>query len=534
MAAYAALAIYLTRGVTLFVDGIQLFLQNRGFDPAVLLAPLNEHLVLIERSVYAADFALFGANFAVIRLIEAAGTLLAAALLYVYMRRRIGSLAALALAILLLFLGSAWEATLLPEGMTNVYAASGGLGAFLALDRRDRAGDAVAFSIACWTLGLAFAIGAAARIALEPGRLRRVWVVAIPLALYGAWLVWLHTTTLPHNLPSGQRITTSNALLIPNFIADEAGAVAGAITGLNHDFTQANPGLAVFSTNLAYGIPIAAIAAAALVFRLRRGPVHPTLWAALAALLSFWLLLALGLGLGRNPTTVRYVYPGAVLVLIVGAEALRGVRLGRGIVVAIAVAAPLALLTNLYRLREGGNYLRNYSLNQRAALTAVEIARSHLEPGFAITYGFNSVSPIPARQYLVAVDRSGSPAYTPSELAAQPESVRETADSTLVSALGLRLRPYAPGVRATHCRRFAPSPARQPLFAARPPRILLRAHAPAAVSVGRFADQPTVSLGSTPADKLTALSIPRDALRTPWFVAASANGQPVTVCEPSR
>ena len=71
------------------------------------------------------------------------------------------------------------------------------------------------------------------------------------------------------------------------------------------------------------------------------------------------------------------------------------------------------------------------------------------------------------------------------------------------------------------------------MFAARPPGILLRARAAAPVTVGRFADQPTVRVGSTSAERLVALPIPRDALHAPWYVAV-ANGRPVTVCEPLR
>jgi hypothetical protein len=536
MVVYAVLAMYLTRGVTLFVDGIQLFLQNRGFDPAVLLAPLNGHLVLMERSVYAADFGLFGANFVVIRLIETAGTLAAAGLVFVYVRRRVGSLVALPLALLALFLGSAWEAILLPEGMTNVYAAAAGLGAFLALDRRDLRGDSIASlllvaSIASWSLGLAFAVGAATRIILEPRWRRRIWVAVVPFALYGAWLAWVHATTLPQNVPVGQSVTVSNALLIPNFVADEAGAVAGALTGLNYDFTGANASLAVFSTELRYGIPIAAIAATALVFRLRRGRVHPALWAGLAALLSFWAILALGFGLGRNPTTVRYVYPGAVLVLVVAAEALAGIRPSRAVIIALAIVAVLALGANLRRLSDGASFLRGYSTRQRAQLTALEVARPHLRPGFAVQEAFLAIK---ARPYLAAVDRNGSPAFTPSELAAQPEGIREAADTTLASAIGLGLGRPAPGLRPGNCQRFASSPTRALLFAARPPGILIRADVPTAVSVSRFADQPTVSLGSTPAGKPSTLRIPRDALRAPWYVGVSANGHPVTVCESLR
>src|SRR5204863_490303 len=76
-------------------------------------------------------------------------------------------------AILVLFLGSAWEVTIVQDVMTNVFCAAAGLGAFLALERGDRRGDVAAClllvaAIACWTLGVAFAIGAVVIVLLQP------------------------------------------------------------------------------------------------------------------------------------------------------------------------------------------------------------------------------------------------------------------------------------------------------------------------------------------------------------------------------
>jgi hypothetical protein len=537
MAGYAALAMYLTRGVTLFVDGEQLFVQNRGLDPVVLFAPLNGHLVLMERSVYAAGFALFPGDYVVFRVVEIAGVLLAVGLLFVYMRRRIGSLGALPLALLVLFLGSAWEVTIVPDVMTNTYSAAAGIGALLALDRRDRRGDLLACallvtSVACWTLGVAFVIGAATRIALEPRPRRRVWVAALPLALYAAWLAWVHLATLPDHIEVGQNVTFSRLLLIPNLVADEAAAVVNSLVGLNYDFSQANP-LAPFATDLGFGIPLAALAAAVLGYRLFRGRTRPALWCGIVAMLGFWVLLAIGFGIGRSPTTVRYVYPGAILVLVVAAETLRGLRISGAVALALAAGCVFALGTNLYRLRQGGMFLRDYATNQRAELSAIEIARARVRSGFTVPTQFLSWQ---AGPYLEAVARNGSPAYTPAELSRQPEAVREAADSTLVKALRLNLRtpPHPHGVPQGHCRRFAPSPSGGALFTARPPGILVGAQAAAAISVGRFADQPAVSLGSTRGGKLSVLPIPRDAGRAPWQVAARANGRPVKVCGLSR
>src|SRR5438876_9405794 len=115
MVTYTVLALWLIRGTTLFVDGVNLFINNRGLDAGALFAPLNGHLVLMERSASAAGFALFGAGSIVFRLIEVAGAILAVGVLFELLRRRLGGATALAGALLILFLGTAWEVTIVPD-----------------------------------------------------------------------------------------------------------------------------------------------------------------------------------------------------------------------------------------------------------------------------------------------------------------------------------------------------------------------------------------------------------------------------------
>jgi hypothetical protein len=73
MAVYAAVELWLTRGTTLFADGVDLFVNNRGLDPGALLRPLNGHLILMERGVYAVGLPLFDTHFLVYRLVEIVG-----------------------------------------------------------------------------------------------------------------------------------------------------------------------------------------------------------------------------------------------------------------------------------------------------------------------------------------------------------------------------------------------------------------------------------------------------------------------------
>ena len=173
MAVYAALALWITRGTTLFVDEKTIFVEDRGLHPSGLLAPLNGHLVLVQRLLYALNFKLFGASFALPRLVEVAGAMLVVGLVFVLAKERIGAVAALAPALLLLFFGSAWELNFVVSGIGNVYAVAAGLGALLALERRDPRRDVLAcallvVAVASFTSGLAFAVGALVLILLGP------------------------------------------------------------------------------------------------------------------------------------------------------------------------------------------------------------------------------------------------------------------------------------------------------------------------------------------------------------------------------
>jgi len=73
MAIFAFLAMYLTRGTTVFLDEGNLFSVSRGYDLTSLLSPLNGHFVFMVRLLYATVFKLWNADFVVLRLADVAG-----------------------------------------------------------------------------------------------------------------------------------------------------------------------------------------------------------------------------------------------------------------------------------------------------------------------------------------------------------------------------------------------------------------------------------------------------------------------------
>jgi hypothetical protein len=535
MAAYGALALWITRGTTLFIDEVNTFTGDRGFDLDALLAPLNGHFVLSQRLIFATDFKVFGANFLVLRLVEVGGAALAVGLFFELARRRIGGAAALAPAVLLLFLGSAWELNFVVSGIGNVYAVVAGLGAFLALERQDRRGDVLAcallvVAIASFTLGLAFVVGAAVLVVLQGRSWRRLWIAAVPLALYAAWLIWIRAVYVPDH-GEIQNFHIWNVLLIPNFLANEASTVAGALAGLNYNF-QPRDILWLFGTDSLYGPLLAALATAALVIRLRRGPRPPALWALIAVLVAFWVSLAMGYdaSIGRTPTTVRYVYAGAFMVLLVGAEAARGLRFRRGALVLLYAITALALGANLARLRDATHFYRSFATSLRAQLTAVDLARGRVDPTFVVQPPAVFSAPVKAGPYLAAAERAGSPGYSPAELTHQDEGTRATADRVLVEALRIAVAPARPHESVRNCRHLS-GPGSALIVRVKPPGVRLGPSTAGVLALGRFATVAAVPVGSLQARRVVDLRIPADRSKRPWRAVVTPAPASLVVCD---
>ena len=535
VAAYIALALWLTRGTTFYVDEVNFFESSHGWEPKELLAPVNGHLLAVPRAIYAASFRLFGASYVPLRVIEAAGVALVAVLFFALAKPRIGGAAALAPTLVLLFFGTSWEITLSPLGIPNVYSLAAGLGALLALERGGRHGDLGAcvlllVAAGSYSVGLAFVAAAAVFVLLQPDRWRRVWVFLIPLALYGAW--WLAKPSLETPL-SGLKlgVQLSNLPQVPEFVANSAAAVAVAVTGLNYD-SSANTSFVPGNADPIWGPILAAIAAIALVARLRRGRVPPSLSAGIVLLLTLWTSFALvAFTFGRTPEQARYMYPGAVAALIVAVEATRGIRLSRRAVLALFGVAAVSLAFNIAHFFQGGAWLRSYSPSARAQFTAVELAHDSVDPAFVPSGGVSFLLGVEAGPYLAAVDRIGSPAFTPAELQGQSETVRQSADSTLAAALGVNLAPIAAGVKGHDCSRVGvASNAAEVSFSVHPPGALLRSPIAGEVAVGRFATGAPVPTGSLAAHQRAVLSIPADRFSGPWHATVTPAQSPVTVC----
>ena len=113
--ASAALLLALTSGFTFFQDTWEFLINRREFTVDALLKPHNEHIVVIPVAIELVLLRLFGMSSALPEYLLLIAALLASAtLLFVYVRRRLGPWAALIAAVLLLFLGPAWQDILWP------------------------------------------------------------------------------------------------------------------------------------------------------------------------------------------------------------------------------------------------------------------------------------------------------------------------------------------------------------------------------------------------------------------------------------
>jgi hypothetical protein len=531
MLAAAALILYLNRGTTFYADELSRVLAGPSFDFRYVIEPHAGHLTATSNLVVQGMLRVFGPDYAAFRVLAIIPMLLSAGLLYALAKPRIGALPALAPAFVLLFFGSAWELVVVPFGFGVILGTALGLASLLVLERQDRAGDIGASTFLClsvvtFSVGLAFVVGVAISVLLRPDRLRRAWIFLIPLGLYVAWWLWALTAAGS----SGEDLKAANVLLVPSFVVDSFAAVTASIAGLGYNFTDPTGNI-----EAGWGRILAVVAVAALLLRIKRGSVPSSVWSALGITLALWTLGGLVAGVLRDPTAPRYMYAGAVAVLLVATAAASRIRFSRLGLAALFAACGISLATNIALLRDGASFVRDYSTEIRADLAMAELARDHLDPNFEPLRDapFGSFFATPASTYLAVVDEFGPLGFSPSELERQPERFRQGADRVLADALRLRLTTtQSIPPRTEACRRYRAERAGAPIVVELPrggAALRARGAAADAVTVGRFGAAPSVEVGTIPPNATAILRIPTDSAPQPWR-AAIAGGTSVEVC----
>jgi hypothetical protein len=524
--ASAALLLALEWNLTFFQDTWAFLMHRRAFTADAFLEPHNEHIVVIPVALEKLWVAVFGMTSALPEQVASTLVLAAtAALVFVYVRRRLDAWPALLAAVLLLFVGPAWEVLLWPFEIALAGSVLFGVAMLLALDRGSRRGDLAAcglltVSVAFSSLGVAFAAAAVVDVLIRRRSLglRRAYLAAIPILLYAAWWAgWGHDAESHFSL--------HNVLFSPRYLVEGLAASLSSLLGLSAI------GLV---GKVVWGAPLLLGLVALLVLRLRRGfRPSPRFWPVAAATGVYWLLAAFNYIPGREAYASRYVYAGSALILLLAAELLRGVRFGRTALLAGGAVALVAVALNLIPLSDGKDRLREQTVLTRSDLAALEIARRSVDQNFELTpevAGTPSLVDVDAGDYLAMVDEHGSPAYTPAELSSAAEPGRRQADVVLAEALPISTasrsgaRPGA-GTRCT----IVHGPSAEVRIGPGPTRIVVPPGPDVPIGLRRYAGIFPVLPPPAPGGETTVVRIPPDTSQRPWWLHVEPM-RPVRVC----
>ncbi|MGB2851201.1 MAG: hypothetical protein WBC01_05985, partial [Solirubrobacterales bacterium] len=336
---------------------------------------------------------------------------------------------------------------------------------------------------------------------------RRLWVAAVPLALYAAWWLWA--------LKFDQGFATAeNVLLTPSYAADSLAAAVAALTGLGIDLTE---GIRPPTSPLpiGWGRVLAAVGIGLLVFGVRRTGSSTLLWGAAGLLFTLWIAGAVGYEgtVERSPDLPRFAYPIVIGLVLALAASFEGSVPSRRVLLGVFGLFAFALPANLWQMRDLGAFERTKSASSRAALAMIE-----LERGVVARPGFDQLAvvklPLPGSVYLDAVDRFGSIAYSAEELGAASEAVRLEADAALSKIVAPRIAPIDPkGLRCGGGGTEIEVP---------PGEAVLRSTSGGEVSLRRFADEPTIGIGALGPGGAGRIELPLDGASRPWIASVSA------------
>jgi hypothetical protein len=435
LTAGAVVFLTVTRGTTLSFDEWSWALHRRGSSLETFLSPHNGHFSLLPVLVYKLLFATAGlGDYAPYRVVVIGLHLLCVALIFVYARRRVSGLLALIAAALVLFLIPAWQNFLWPFQVAWLMSISAGLGALLLLDRGDRLGQVtagllVACSLASSGVGLPVTIGLAVEILLRGDRWRRAPIVTVPLAAYAVWWVIYQNSS-----------TTFHAVVrTPVFVAKLASATAAAMTGLAGHTVPFGSG-----TLLRYGPAVAVIGLLAFAWAVRRpGRLSPRVLGLVAITLSFWILAGLGRAGLAQPYDSRYLYVGAVFIVLLAVELGRGASLSAPAAAVALIVLGAVLASNLSLLHDVRAFERSQSETTAADLGALDIGRPLVAPTYVPVAFPGFGLRFTASSYYAMAKAIGSPAASPRQIASSPEGVRRVADSELIAIHRIGLRQTA-------------------------------------------------------------------------------------------
>lgn len=524
-----ALLLHWLGRLTFWRDEWGFLLHRRGWSVGTFLDPAVEHLSTIPVLLYKLQLETFGMSsprsYQVVAVI---GFLASVALLFVYVRLRLGEWLALAAILPILFFGPSWDDLLFPYQIGFFGSMACGLAALLCLDRASRGRDIAATVLLITGLlfsdaGLPFVAAAAVSVGLDRDRLARAYVPVVPAVLWVIWyLGWGHT--------ADTFVSLHNAANVPSYVLDGVSSSLASWLGLNI------PLGGVRASSLDWGRPLLVLGIAVAAWRLHRvGRIPGQVLVALTVLVGFWALTGLNTSVFGLPTAGRYQYIGVIGLVLVAAELARGVEIRRWVTIAVLAVAVAASLANGSQLKNDAHGLQGIAQQQRGGLAGLELARAYVNPSLSLTQensGVDYLGLLDAGSYFSAVDAFGSPAYSAAELPTAPEAGQVAADR--VSALGLEVGLVpALGEPRVACVTVHPSP--RPAVIRVPSEfsgglLLTASTGGTQASLHRFAsDSFPVGLGTLPRNRQQLLMIASDRSPQPWSIQLSGGGK-VAAC----
>jgi hypothetical protein len=526
-------------GLTFFYDEWNFVMNRRDWSVGTFLEPHNEHLSLVPVAIYKLLFATVGIDaYWPYRVLLLTLHLVCIGLLFVLARRRVGGVVAVYASLPVLFLGAAWQDLLWAFQIGYLVSVAAGLGMLLALERRSRGADALAcillaVAVASSTIGIPFAVAAFVELVARREPWQRLWIVAAPVLLYALWsLAYGNPRAAPGAQGGVGPLLRQNIPDTPLYVANAAAGAFGAVTGLGLD----------------WGRPLALLAAVGLAVWLASSrPVTPRALGLLGAALAYWGLTGLFRAQLNVPAESRYLYFGAVLLVLLAVELFRAARLSDRARTVLVVLVAAAAVANFGPLQDGSRDLQDTSGHVTAGLGALEAAGESTDPGYRPDPV--RAPDIVASRYFAAVRDLGSPAATVDEIRGRAEPYRQTADLVLVQALPVSLLPGweraptgnrpptvdgAPAGRVSTrqgCTTFRPAAPGSAIDLTVPRSgLVITPETPADVRVRQFAsDFPPNALGSVAAGTTTRLRIPERPQLGAWHARLTPTG-PLTVC----
>ena len=402
---------------TFFYDEWTFVLARSSGSLDDFLAPHNGHLSVLPVIFYKIALSVFGMNH--YRPLRVAGLLVhvfVATAVYRYVRGRMGRIAGVCFGVAVLLLGSGWQNIFWPFQVGFMGSALFGIVAWILIERDDRRSDilaavALGASLACGGLGIAVVIGAAARLVVARAGSRLLRIAAVPTGFYLAWY-------LSYGQSQG---TSDNVRLLPKFVTNEATSSTAALFG--RGMTSGRILLAL----------LLVLAAGSVIHRRK---LAPTITAPLVCVSANWVLVGYSRADLGDFAASRYVYVGAVFIILVVSDVIGPVRHGRFLVLCPILAA-VSIWGNWNVLHAGAAFVRNSTNTTRSELRAIEWMSSTVNPAFQPD---TSLMPqVSAGQYLSAVRKFGSPAFSDDQVAQNDELTREATDR--VSIGGLKVAP---------------------------------------------------------------------------------------------